>query len=113
MNRYGLMLTLLLFSATESLAQRYGRPDAAQNYGRVQNPQILLQVKVDKKSLHFRSSDPQKMQRSTVKLHDLTTNTSRTYEGVSLEVLLSKSGGLRTDSSQTGVANWLSNEPYA
>jgi len=53
-------LLLLFFAPLELLAQRYGRPDSAQNYGRVQNPQLLLQVKIQKKRAYFRTSDLRK-----------------------------------------------------
>ncbi len=75
-------------SPLELLAQRYGRPDSAQNYGRVQNPQLLLQVKIQKKRAYFRTSDLRKMPRVHLTASDPTTGLSHTYEGVRLEDLL-------------------------
>jgi hypothetical protein len=81
-------LLLLLFMPLELPAQRYGRPDSAQNYGRVQNPPLLLQVKVQKKRTYFRTSDLRKMKRVHLTLSDPTTGQPHTYEGVNLEDLL-------------------------
>lgn len=87
MIRHCLALVFLLFAVPGLPAQRGGRPDAAQNYGRVQNPQLLLQVRVQKKRIYFHASDLRKMQRSTVTLTDPITNASHTYEGVAIEDL--------------------------
>ena len=83
-----IVLLLLFFMPLELQAQRYGRPDSAQNYGRVQNPQLLLQVKVQKKRTYFRTSDLRKMKRVHLTLSDPSTGLPRTYEGVNLEDLL-------------------------
>lgn len=87
MNRR-IALLLLLFVPLELVAQRYGRPDSAQNYGRVQNPHLLLQVKVQKKQWYFGSSDLKKMKRVRVTLVDPPTGASHLYEGVPLSTLL-------------------------
>jgi len=41
MIRRNIALLLLLFVPPELVAQRYGRPDSAQNYGRVRNHHLL------------------------------------------------------------------------
>lgn len=82
-----LALVFLLLAAPQLPAQRGGRPDAAQNYGRVQNPRLLLQVKFQKRRIYFHASDLQKMRRSSVTLTDPMTNASHTYEGVAIEDL--------------------------
>ena len=81
-----LAFVLLLFSPTELLPQKYGRP-----YTLAENPQLLLQIRVGNKSRYFRASDLRKLQRSVVTATDSTTNTSHVYEGVALEQLVPRS----------------------
>jgi len=88
MIKHQIALLLLFFVPLELSAQRCGRPDSAQNYGRVQNPQLLLQVKVHKKRTYFRTSDLRKMKRVHLALSDPSTGLSHTYEGVLLQDLL-------------------------
>jgi len=83
-----LVLLLLFFVPLELPAQRYGKPDSAQNYDRVQNPQLLLQVKIQRKRTYFRTSDLRKMKRVHLTLSDPSTGLPHTYEGVNLEDLL-------------------------
>ena len=91
MARQCLILLVLLFTPTAFLPQRYGKP-----YTLAQNPQLLLQIRVQKTRLYFRTSDLRKMQRSVVTITDPTTNTSHVYEGVALEQLVA-SAGLASD----------------
>ena len=98
MARQCLILLVLLFTPTALLPQRYGKP-----YTLAQNPQLLLQIRVQKTRLYFRTSDLRKMQRSVVTITDPTTNTSHVYEGVALELLVpsadlvSEGGNIRID----------------
>ena len=78
-----LAFVLVLFTPTELLPQRYGRP-----YTLAENPQLLLQIRVGNQSRYFRASDLRKLQRSVVTVTDSTTNTSHVYEGVALEQLV-------------------------
>jgi hypothetical protein len=71
--RYCFAVVLLLFALLRSHAQRYGRPDGAQNYGRVENQQLLLQVSTGKKKHYFRTSDLKKMSRVHVTATDPNT----------------------------------------
>lgn len=84
MARQCLILLLVLFSPTLSVAQRYGRP-----YSMAESPQILLLVKVDKNHHYFRPADLRKMQRVVITQKDPVTNATHTYEGVPLEQLVS------------------------
>jgi hypothetical protein len=84
----GIALLLFLFVPLELVAQRYGRPDSAQNYGRVKNPHLFLQVKVQKKRSYFGSSDLKKMKRVRVTFVDPVTGASHLYEGVPLSTFL-------------------------
>jgi hypothetical protein len=83
MIRQCLALLLLLFTPTASLPQRYGRP-----YTLAENPQLLLEIKVQKENRYFRVADLRKMQRSTVTLTDPATNVSHVYQGVALDQLV-------------------------
>jgi hypothetical protein len=71
----GITLLILLFARLELASQRYGRPDAAGNYGRVQNAHVLLQVKVEKERSYFSSSDLKKMRRVRVKVSVVNPST--------------------------------------
>jgi hypothetical protein len=88
MIRRNVALLLLLSAPLQLVAQRYGRSDSAQNYGRVKDRQLLLQVRVHKKRSYFRGSGLGKMQRVQMTLTDSSTGVGHTYEGVSLETLL-------------------------
>jgi len=57
-------------------------------HGRVQNPHLLLQVRVQKKRSYFRGSDLKKMYRVQRTLTDPSTGLAHTYEGINLEALL-------------------------
>ena len=83
MCRQCLVLCVLLFTPTASVPQKYGRP-----YTLAENPQLLLQIKIQDKSRYFRASDLRKMHRSVVTLTDPATNASHVYEGVALEQLV-------------------------
>jgi hypothetical protein len=83
MIRQFLALLLLLFTPTASIPQRYGRP-----YSLAENPQLLLEIRVQKDERYFRAADLRKMQRSTVTLTDPATNTSHVYQGVALDQLV-------------------------
>jgi hypothetical protein len=83
MIRQYLALLLLLFTPAASMAQRYGRP-----YTLAENPQLLLEIKVQKENRYFRVADLRKMQRSTVTLTDPATNASHVYQGVALDQLV-------------------------
>lgn len=83
MIRRYLALLLLLFTPTASMPQRYGRP-----YSLAENPQLLLEIRVQKDERYFRVADLRKMQRSTVTLTDPATNTSHVYQGVALDQLV-------------------------
>jgi hypothetical protein len=86
MIRQCLALLLLLFTPTALMPQRYGRP-----YTLAENPQLLLEIRVQKEDRYFRVADLHKMQRSTVTLTDPATNTSHVYQGVALEQLVPNS----------------------
>jgi len=57
-------------------------------YGRVENPHLLLPVRVQKKRSYFRGSDLKKMYRVQRTLTDPSTGLAHTYEGINLEALL-------------------------
>lgn len=97
MRHYGLPAFFLLLAPWSLLAQRGGRPDGLQNYGRTASPQLLLQVNVQGKRFYFRPSDLRKMRRSVVILSDTATNTTRTYEGVALDQLAQNVGTLENE----------------
>jgi hypothetical protein len=86
MIRQCLALILLLFTPTAVMPQRYGRPHTL-----AENPQVLLEIRVQKQDHYFRVSDLRKMQRSAVTLTDPATSTSHVYEGVALEQLVPNS----------------------
>jgi hypothetical protein len=81
-----LRLLLLLLLPTAAFSQRYGRP-----YNLVNDPPVLLQVKVESKSRYFRVADLHKMQSSALTQSDLVTKATHIYEGVTLEQLVSTS----------------------
>ena len=83
MMRQCLAILLLLLSPTASMPQRYGRP-----YSLAENPQLILEIRVQKEYRYFRVADLHKMQRSAVTLTDPATNASHVYEGVALEQLV-------------------------
>jgi len=83
MLRQCLALLLLFFAPAVTMAQRYGRP-----YSLAENPQVLLEVKVQKQHHYFRAADLRKMSRSSVTLIDPATHISHVYEGVALDQLL-------------------------
>jgi hypothetical protein len=83
MNRWFLVLLLLLLTATSAVPQRYGRP-----YSLAEAPTLLLEVRVQNKSHYFRTADLQKMQRTTVTQIDPATKAKHVYEGVTLEQLI-------------------------
>lgn len=83
MIRQCLALLLLLFTPTALMPQRYGRP-----YTLAENPQLLLEIRVQKQARYFRVADLRKMQRSAVTLTDPATNTSHVYVGVALDQLI-------------------------
>ena len=83
MSREFYLLVVLLLTPTTLYPQRYGRP-----YTLAENPQLLLQVKVQNQSRYFHPSDLRKMQRTAVTLTDPMTNASHVYEGVALEQLV-------------------------
>ena len=61
MMRYPLYLVVWLALAPCSLpAQRGGRPDRLQNFERIANPQLLLEVSIRGKRSYFRPSDLRK-----------------------------------------------------
>jgi len=65
------------------MPQRYGRP-----YSLAENPQLLLEIRVQKDERYFRVADLRKMQRSTRTLTDPATNASHVYQGVALDQLV-------------------------
>ena len=77
------LLLLLLLIPTASFSQRYGRP-----YSLVNDPQLLLQIRVENKNRYFRAADLGKMQPSVVTQSDLPAKTTHIYEGVTLEQLV-------------------------
>jgi len=81
--RHCLVLLSLLLIPTAAMPQRYGRP-----YNLVGNPQLLLQVSVQKKSQYFGIPDLTKMPHSAVTGTDPATNVTHVYEGVALEQLV-------------------------
>jgi hypothetical protein len=84
MSREFYLLLLLLFTPATSAPQRYGRP-----YTLAENPQCLLQIRVQNQGRYFHLYDLRKMQRTAVTLADPKTNASHVYEGVALEQLIS------------------------
>ena len=83
MTRQCLIVLLLLLEPVASVGQRYGRP-----YTLAENPQLLLEIKVQNKHRYFRPADLRKMPRSVVTETDPTTHASHVYEGVALEQLV-------------------------
>ena len=83
MTRKFRILLILLLTPTASCPQRYGRP-----YTLADNPQLLLEIKVQSKSSYFRVSELRKMQRCVVTQTDPATKVSHVYEGVSLDQLI-------------------------
>ena len=86
MIRHCLAALVLLAAPVASMSQRYGRP-----YTLAENPQLILEVRIEKEHRYFSISDLRKMQRSSVTLVDPATNTSHTYEGVALDQLVPNS----------------------
>ena len=86
MIRLCLAALVLLTAPIAAMSQRYGRP-----YSLAENPQLILEIRIEKEHRYFNVSDLRKMQRSTVTLTDPTTNTSHTYEGVALDQLVPNS----------------------
>jgi hypothetical protein len=84
MNRLCLGLLLFLLSPALLLAQRYGRP-----YSIAENPQVLLQIRIDKDHRYLRVSDLRKMPRTVITQTDPATHFQHTYEGVALDQLIS------------------------
>ena len=82
-------LALFVTNATAVHAQRHGRCDANVNYMTTpRNPQLLLQIRNEKRRLYFRVSDLRKKPRSVITVTDNVTGLPHTYEGVSLDRLL-------------------------
>ncbi len=77
------VLLLLLLIPTAAFSQRYGRP-----YNLVNDPQLLLQIRVESKGRYFRAADLSKMRPSVVTQSDLATKTTHIYEGVTLEQMV-------------------------
>jgi hypothetical protein len=77
------VLLLLLLTPAAAFSQRYGRP-----YSLAEDPQLLLQIRVDNKSRYLRASDLRKMQPSVVTESDPATKTTHIYEGVTLDQLV-------------------------
>jgi hypothetical protein len=83
-------LMLMVLTPASVFAQRYGRP-----YSLAEDPQLLLQIKVQNKSRYFRPADLRKMQASVVTESDPATKATHVYEGVALEQLV-PAGNLAT-----------------
>jgi hypothetical protein len=83
MIRHCLAAVVLLLAPVAAMSQRYGRP-----YSLADNPQLILEVKVENEHRYFKLSDLRKMQRSTVTIADPVTGTSHVLEGVALERLV-------------------------
>ena len=83
MIRRCLAAVVLLLAPVAATSQRYGRP-----YSLAENPQLILEVRVENEHRYFRLSDLRKMQRSTVIVADPVTRTTHVYEGVALERLV-------------------------
>lgn len=83
MIRHCLAVLVLLAAPIPAMSQRYGRP-----YSLAENPQLILEIRIEKEHRYFSVSDLHKMQRSSVTLADPTTNTSHVYEGVALDQLV-------------------------
>jgi len=83
MNKQCLGLLLFFLCPALLLAQRYGRP-----YSIAENPQVLLQVRIDKYHRYLRVSDLRKMSRTVVTQTDPATHFQHVYEGVALDQLV-------------------------
>ena len=83
MIRHCLAAVVLLVAPVVAMSQRYGRP-----YSLADNPQLILEVRVEKEHRYFRLTDLRKMQRSFVTVADPATGTSHVFEGVALERLV-------------------------
>lgn len=83
MIRHYLAALVLLAAPIAAMSQRYGRP-----YSLAENPQLILEIRIEKEHRYFSTSDLRKMQRSAVTLTDPNTHTSHIYEGVALEQLV-------------------------
>jgi hypothetical protein len=77
------VLLLLLLAPAAAFSQRYGRP-----YRLAEDPQLLLQIRVDNKSRYLRAADLRKMQPSVVTESDPATKAPHIYEGVTLDQLV-------------------------
>jgi len=86
LREFRVLLLLLLLPAT-AFAQRYGRP-----FSLAEDPQLLLQIKVQNKSHYFRAADFRKLRQSSVTESDPQTKATHTYEGVTLEQLVPATG---------------------
>lgn len=83
MIRHCLAAVVLLLAPVAAMSQRYGRP-----YSLADNPQLILEVRVEHEHRYFKLSDLRKMQHSTVTVVDPATGTSHVFEGVALERLV-------------------------
>jgi hypothetical protein len=92
--RQCLVLFLLFSFPATLLAQRYGRP-----YTLAENPQLLLQIKVERNHRYFRVADLRKMPRIELTQKDPLTGQTHTYDGVPLEQLVPAS--LLTSAGET------------
>jgi hypothetical protein len=76
----------LVLLSTFCVAQRHGRGDSAQNYGR--GPELIIDLQPLHKKLRFHVSDLRKIKRTTLTITDPKSNNISEYEGVALDDLI-------------------------
>jgi hypothetical protein len=91
MRRYLVAFALLTLLPMTSAAQRHGRGDSVQNYlksSRPLNPQLALNLEAKHKWIYFHLADLRLMKRAEITVTNPTTNTTTSYEGISLDQLV-------------------------
>lgn len=91
MHRYLVAFVPLTLLPMTSAAQRHGRGDSIQNYmksSRPLNPQLALNLEAQHKWIYFHLADLRQMKRAEITVTNPTTNTTTSYEGISLNQLV-------------------------
>src|ERR1700687_4678966 len=92
MRRFRLEVALMLITLTSgcAFAQRHGRADSVQNYSpKPPNPILNIHYQAAGTWSYIRLSDLLKMKRAVISISDPKTNKKNTYEGVSMNQLVS------------------------
>jgi hypothetical protein len=93
MRKFRLEVAVMLIILTSgcAFAQRQGRADSVQNYSpQPPNPILNIHYQAAGTWSYIRLSDLWKMRRAIVRISDPKTNQKNTYEGVSMNQLVSK-----------------------